>query len=142
MPESPIAKRQRPAMRTPPADIVFGQAFYRSLNHGMVARLDAFRAAFSLTEQAPTHVFRYYVFDIWSMLQSSNKYVAVDLVEMSDFEDAFTILKLAERDDSGEIRVKIRNVQVDTCIQYFCLVFPVPDDRLLALAKAMVDGRV
>ncbi|KAI7873573.1 uncharacterized protein EV154DRAFT_487140 [Mucor mucedo] len=142
MPESPVAKRQRPTMRTPPVDIVFGKALYRSLNQGMVARLDGFRAAFPLNEQAPTLVLRYYVSDIWSMLQSSSKFVPVDLVEMSDFEDAFSILKLAERDDSGQVRVKIQTVQVDTGFQYFCLVFPVPDGRRMALAHAMVDGRV
>ncbi|KAI7891142.1 uncharacterized protein EV154DRAFT_563623 [Mucor mucedo] len=73
------------------------------------------------------------------MLQSSRTYVAVDLVEIFHFEDAFSILKLAERDDSVEVRVKIRNVQVDNRIQYFCLVFPVPDDRRLAFAQAMVN---
>ncbi|KAI7879333.1 uncharacterized protein EV154DRAFT_486080 [Mucor mucedo] len=115
MPESPAAKRQRPTMRTPPVDIVFGKALYRSLNQGMVARLDGFRAAFPLNEQAPTLVLRYYVSDLWSMLQSSSY---------------------------GQVRVKIQNVQVDTGFQYFCLVFPVPDDQRLALAHAIVDGRV
>ncbi|KAI7873576.1 uncharacterized protein EV154DRAFT_570011 [Mucor mucedo] len=142
MPESPAAKRQTPTMTTPPADIVFGKPLYQSLNQVMVARLDALRAVFPLNEQAPTLVLRYYASDIWSMLQSSSKYVPVDLVEMSDFVDAFSILKLAERDDSGQVRVKIQNVQVDTGFQYFCLVFPVPDDRPFALAHAIVDGRV
>ncbi|KAG2202511.1 hypothetical protein INT47_013127 [Mucor saturninus] len=139
--ESVRTESEIPERRSPPLDIVAGHAYYHHLSQAVLERLNVFHLAAPLNQDVVNDVLRFYVSDIWSMLSTSSKYVRVRSVQVTHFQDVNSMFDLARRGNDGNFLITAGNSKPDTCLRYFRLVFPRPNNQLKIMANELVERR-